>query len=289
MDRKKKRKTKTKKKKIDIINNIKKLDKKKVILTLVTIILLIIVFVLCYLLFYKYVLKRNFENSVLDFSNKNEETVFEINNVTFFSSCDAKNKSASSSNFTIENLYQYTDMALFITSPKEEKTLQNTLKNVYIDNINYSKTPTLGEPSLYYKNIYNFAKSDIVDSNLIDGKLNFNISSEDETNLDTPTLYNNLANPIVLSYVNSNIKTDYTITDTSSPITYDGTLLKKCEVLLNSISSSLSFDIYITNNLDQEFKTTVYIDIPLETEEESIYDGSVTLRKDTNFIFYRYK
>ncbi len=289
MDRKKKRKTNTKKKKIDIINNIKKLDKKKVILTLVTIILLIIVFVLCYLLFYKYVLKRNFENSVLDFSNKNEETVFEINNVTFFSSCDAKNKSASSSNFTIENLYQYTDMALFITSPKEEKTLQNTLKNVYIDNINYSKTPTLGEPSLYYKNIYNFAKSDIVDSNLIDGKLNFNISSEDETNLDTPTLYNNLANPIVLSYVNSNIKTDYTITDTSSPITYDGTLLKKCEVLLNSISSSLSFDIYITNNLDQEFKTTVYIDIPLETEEESIYDGSVTLRKDTNFIFYRYK
>lgn len=292
MDKKEKRKTNVKKKKIDIknnIKNIKNLDKKKVILTVITILLLIIVFVLCYLLFYKYVLKRSFENSVLDFSNKNEETIFEIDNITFFSSCDAKNKSASSSNFTIENLYQYTDMALFITSPKEEKTLENTLKSVYIDNINYSKTPTLGEPNLYYKNIYNFAKSDIVDSNLINDRLDFNISSEDEANLDTPTLYNNLANPIVLSYVNSNIKTDYTITDTSSPITYDGSLLKKCEVLLNSISSSLSFDIYITNNLDQEFKTTVYIDIPLESEEESIYDGSVTLRKDTNFIFYRYK
>lgn len=285
MDKKEKRKTNVKKKKI----NIKDLDKKKVVLTAITIILFIIVLVLCYLLFYKYVLKRNFENSVLDFSSKNEETIFEINNVTFFSSCDAKNKSASSSNFTIENLYQYTDIALFITSPNEEKTLQNTLKSVYIDNIQYTKAPTLGTPNLYYKNIYNFAKSDIVDSNLITDRLDFYISSEDEANLDTPTLYNNLANPIVLSYINSNIKTDYTITDTSSPITYDGTLLKKCEVLLNSISSSLSFDIYITNNLDQEFKTTVYIDIPLESEEESIYDGNVTLRKNTNFIFYRYK
>ena len=283
MDKNKKRKTKSKK--IDFRN----LNKKEFILTLITIILFIIVFVLCYLLFYKYVLKRNFESTVLDFSSKNEETVFEINKITFFSSCDAKNKSASSTNFTIENLYQYTDIALFITSPNEEKTLKNTLKSAYIDNIEYTKIPTLGTPNLYYKNIYNFAKSDIVDNNLINDRLDFNITSEDEANLDTPTLYNNLANPIVLSYVNSNIKTDYTLTDISTPITYDGTLLKKCEVLLNSISSSLSFDIHITNNLDEEFKCSVYLDIPLESEEESIYDGSVTLRKDTNFTFYRYK
>lgn len=268
---------------------IKNLNKKNAILTIIVVILFIIVFVLCYFLFYKYVLKKNFENTVLDFSNKNEKTIFEINTVTFFSNCDAKNKLISSSNFTIENLYQYTDMALFITSPTEEKTLENTLKSLYIDNIKYTKTPTLGQPSLYYKNIYNFAKSDIIDSNLITSRLDFNISSEDEANLDVPTLYNNLANPIVLSYVNSNIKTDYTITDTSLPITYDGTLLKRCDISLDLILSNLSFDIYITNNLDQEFKTTVYLDIPLNSDEESIYDGSVTLRKNTNFIFYRYK
>lgn len=284
MDKKKERKTNLNKK-IDFKN----LTGKETVLTLITIILFVIVFVLCYLLFYKYVLKRNFENTALDFSNKNEETVFEIKNITFFSSCDAKNKSASSSNFTIENLYQYTDMALFITSPNKEKNLENTLKSLYIDNIKFTKTPTLGEPSLYYKNINNFAKSDIVDSNLITNRLDFTVTSDDEADLDTPTLYNNLANPIVLSYVNNNIKTDYTITDTSSPITYDGTLLKKCDVLLNSISSSLSFDIYITNNLDQQFKCSVYIDIPLESDTESIYNGSVTLKKDTNFIFYRYK
>lgn len=95
----------------------------------------------------------------------------------------------------------------------------------------------------------------------------------------------------MLSYVNENIKTDYTITDTSNPITYNGSLLKKCGVLLNSIKAAFSFDIYITNNLDQEFKTTAYIDIPLEIESESksLYDGTITLTKSTNFIFYRYK
>ena len=93
----------------------------------------------------------------------------------------------------------------------------------------------------------------------------------------------------MLSYINSNIKTDYTITDTSNPITYDGSLLQKCNVLLDSIACNLSFDIYITNNLNQEFKCTIYVDIPLKNDNKSIYDGNIILKKDTNFIFYRYK
>lgn len=267
----------------------KGVNKSVIILSIIVILLFILVLILSSMLFYTYTLKRNFEKGVLAFSNKNDKTIFEIKDITFFSSCDAKNKNASSSNFTIENLYQYTDMALFITSPSNEKTLENTFKKVYIDNIRFTKSPTLGSPKLYYKNIYNFANSDIVQDNLINNRLDFAITSENEANLDYPTLYNNLANPIVLSFVNENIKSDYTITDTSKPITYDGSLLKRCEVLLNSISTSMSFDIYITNNLNQEFKSTIYIDIPLSTEEKSLYDGNVTLKKDANFAFYRYK
>lgn len=89
--------------------------------------------------------------------------------------------------------------------------------------------------------------------------------------------------------MNQNIKSDYTITDTSTPITYDGSLLKKCNIALDSISCNLSFDIYITNNLDEEFKSTVFINIPLETQEKSIYDGNINVTQNTNFIFYRYK
>ena len=132
-------------------------------------------------------------------------------------------------------------------------------------------------------------KSEISEENLINENLDFNITSEDEVNLDKPTLYNNLANPIVLSYINHNIKTDYTITDTSTPMTYDGSLLKRCNILLNNIACSFSFDVYVTNNLSQEFKCTIYIDIPLDLDNQSIYNGNITLKKDTNFNFYRYR
>ena len=260
------------------------MDKKKVILTTITIILLIIDFFLAYMLFDKYVLKTNFENDILSFANKNENTIFKIEKITFFSNCNAQNKTLSNTNFTLENLYQYTDMAFFITSSSSEKNSENTLKNVFIDNIKFNHTPEVGEQSLYYKNINNFAKSDIIEENLI-----IDITSEDEANLDQPTLYNNLANPIVLSYINSNIRTDYTITDTSNPITYDGSLLQKCNILLDSIACNLSFDINITNNQNEEFKCTIYVDIPLKDDNKSIYDGNIILKKDTNFIFYRYK
>lgn len=278
--------------KIKLLNFAKdfnKLNGKLKILSIITLLLLVFVLILVNLSFTQIHLKQAFANSVMNFSKKNESTIFQIKNITFFSSCDAKNKNISSSNFTIENLYQYTDMALFISSPTLEKSLENTLKSVYIDNIKFTHPPELGTPSLYYKNIENFAKGEIVDSNAINDRLDFSISSDDTTNLDSPVLYNNLANPIVLSFVNQNIKNDYTITDTSKPITYDGSLLKRCEVLLNSIRTSISFDIYITNNLNQEFKCSVFIDIPIDTDSNSLYDGTITLKKDTNYIFYRYK
>lgn len=266
------------------------MDKKKKIATIITFLLFIIVFILGYLLFQKYVLKSNFEKDILSFANKNDKTVFQINKIVLFSNCDAKNKTSSSTNFTIENLYQYTDMAIFTNhSSTEEKTLENTFKKVSISNIQYHTLPELGNPKLYFKGIGQFAKSDLIEENEIKDRLDFTITSEDEANLETPTLYNNLANPITLSYVNQNIKSDYTITDTSTTITYDGSLLKRCNIALNLIACSLSFDIYITNNLDEEFKSTVFIDIPLEAQGKSIYDGNISLTQNTNFVFYRYK
>ena len=265
------------------------MKQKKKVLTIIAVVLFFIVFFLSYLVFYKYVLKRNFEKNILPFANRNQNTIFEINKIAFFSSCDAKNKNISTTNYTIENLYQYTDIALFISNTSQENNYENTFKSVSIKNINIDTPPYIGEPKLYFKSINNFSKSDIIEENIINDSLDFNITSKDETNLDTPTLYNNLANPISLSYVNNNIKSDYTITDTSSSITYDGSLLKKCNIDLKDISCHFSFDIYITNNLDEEFKSTVYINIPLEKDSKTIYEGNITLKENTNFKFYRYK
>ena len=268
---------------------IDKIGIKKFILTIITFILIVIVFFLIYLLFNQYILKKNLENEIIPFANKNENTIFEINKVIFFSSGDAKNKTSSVNHFTVQNLYQYTDIALFISSPNIDKTSENTLKNLKIENIQFTNSPILGEPKLYFKSINDFAKSDIIEENLINDTLNFEISSSDHTVLDSPILYNNLANPITLSFINNNIKSDYTITDTSAPITYDGSLLNRCNVSLESLACDISFDIIITNNIDQEFKTTIYIDIPLEFNDKSIFDGNITLKNNTNYKFLRYK
>ena len=266
------------------------MDRKKIILTIITFILFIIVFILASMLFNKYVLKKEFEENILSFAEMNNKTVFKVNKIILFSSSDAKNKTSSISNYTVENLYQYTDIAIFINNNStEEKTLENTFKKVSINNIKFNQKPETGEPKLYFKSLNKLATSEFNEENEITDNLDFNITSENEADLNTPTLYNNLANPITLSYVNQNVKNDYTITDTSTPITYDGSLLKRCNIDLSSISCNLSFDINITNNLDEEFKSSVFIDIPLESEDKSIYDGYIHLTKNTNFIFYRYK
>lgn len=265
------------------------MKKKEIILTIITIILFIIVLVLAYLLLNKYILKKNFEKDFVNFVSKNPSTIFNIDKIILFSSADAKNKTNTSSSYTIENLYQYTDIAIFIKSTSDENTLENTLKKVSINNIKFNTPPSIGEPNLYFKSLNNFAKSDIIDENLITDSFEFTISSDDEADLNNPIIYNNLANPLTFSYVNTNIKSDYTFTDVSSPITYDGSLLKKCDVNIEDINCTLSFDINITNNLDEEFKTNISIDIPLVSENSSIYDGNIILRKDSTYTFYRYK
>lgn len=265
------------------------MNKKKNILISIILVLFVIVLILAFLVFSKFVLKANFEKSILPFANKNQDVIFNINQIVFFSNCDAKNKNISTNHYTLENLYQFTDMAFFIDSPLAEKTSKNTLKSVSIENINFNTPPKLGEPAIYFKSINNFAKSDLNDENKINDKLDFTITSQNEADLNTPILYNNLANPITLSYINSNIKTDYTITNTSSAITYDGTLLPKCDVSLDDINCSFSFDILVTNNMDEKYKCTVFVDVPLTTQDKSIESGSVTVKDDVNLSFYRYE
>lgn len=260
-----------------------------IIITIAIVILTIAIGILSKQIVEKQISRKKFENVVLDFERKNQKTIFSIDKIIFFSSSDSKTKTSSKTNFTIENLYTYTDMAIFINNNSDDNTLENTLKSVKITNIKITQNPNVGQPNLYYKSINNFAKSDWNEENIIKDELEFKISQEDQTDLSTPTLYNNCANPITLSYINQNIKTDYTILDTSNPITYNGTLLKRCGVTLNSIKSSIAFEILIENNKNEKFRANIYFDIPYEDGEKSIYDGNLILNKKTNFRLYRYE
>lgn len=264
------------------------MDKLKIILLLL--VLLFIFIFLGYNVSMAYLNKTTFEKDILEIASKNEEAIFTINNITLFSSSDSKSEVQSNSSLKLNNLYQYTDIAIFFKPLDDNLSYKNTLKDVYIDNINFVNAPTDGTPSLYYKNIKKFATSEYQEESKLEKDLHFKISSEENESLDSPLLYNNCANPITLCYVNNNIKTDFTLPDAFSQITYDGSLLKKCGIPLSAIACSVSFDIHITNNLDQEFICPIYLNMPLELEDgKTIYDGKVLQKIDTNYTFYRIK
>ena len=130
----------------------------------------------------------------------------------------------------------------------------------------------------------------VAKENRLEGSyFDFSVSSEDEIDYNTPTLFNNCANPITLSYVNSNITNNYTVENTDNAITYDGSLLKKCNILLSDLACNFSFTVYIENNLGQKFKCPVYISIPLENDSSSIYDGNYTYTYNPNYSFLMYE
>lgn len=118
------------------------MNHKKKRLAILVSLLCIVAFIFLASQFQKHITKRNFERDTVAFANKNKKTVFEVNQIVLFSTCDAKNKTGFFTNFTIENLYQYADLAIFINhSSRDEKTLENTFKKVSISNIQYTSLP----------------------------------------------------------------------------------------------------------------------------------------------------
>lgn len=267
------------------------MHKKTIIITILLVIFTIFLVVLCLLLFNNLKNKKVDIDSYLEFANENDKSIFSIDKITYFSNCSANISTNTNSSFKISDLYQYTDIAIFINNHIEEfdskYTAENTLKSVTIDKIDFSLKPSHGTPNLYYKSINDFAKSSFDNNNLIKDTITFETTSGDEIDYTKPILYNNCANPITLCYVNSNIKDNYTLSDEIENIEHNGSLLKTCGITLNSISCQVSLVVNITTNLDETFICPLTLNIPLSTESSTIYDGNLTLKDSTNYNFIK--
>lgn len=171
------------------------------------------------------------------------------------------------------NIYQYTDIAVYL------KNLDNKLlKNITIDNINFSEGPNLGTPTISYISPLNLGKSteNIYEASPLT-EISYNVKnfSEEET-FETPTFFDNFSSPITMRYINKNIVKDYVLkSDASSSITFDGTLLKQCSISCEDISCKVSFDLTISFSESDSHKYNIAFYIPLEEDSESIYDGSI--------------
>ena len=69
---------------------------------------------------------------------------FTINKIVYFSSANCKADVNPNSSFTINDLYQYTDFAIFINNNADGSfNVKNTLKKVDITDIEFSLKPNL--------------------------------------------------------------------------------------------------------------------------------------------------
>lgn len=273
------------KKKTLIVENNEK-EKNIMLKLVITIVLLILCVIMTVYTIKNYLINKEFAESISEIAKLNSKTIFSIDRIYLYSSADAKSKETNKPIWDLD-IYQFTDIALYLNNRDEEElTYENTIKELKIDNIKFSNLES-GVAKLYYKNVNEFAKLDIIEENEITDGLNFNIINSGDADYSNPVLYSNCQNPITLEYVNYGMKEETKISDISNPLIYDGSLLKKGGILLSKIKCTLSFRVTIVNYYNQKFIATVYIDIPLEDalNGTSIYDGKIIKNiENTNIV-----
>lgn len=260
--------------------------KKLYIKLAITIVLIILCIMLITSTIRVYIVNKEFANNMSEIAKLNSKTVFSIDRIYLYSSADAKSKETNKPIWDLD-IYQYTDIALFINNRDSEGiSYENTIKDLTIDNVKFNGLEA-GNPKLYYKNVNDFAKLDIANENEIKDSMQFNVINSGDADYTKPTIYSNCQNPITLEYVNFNMKEETKISDISTPLTYDGSLLKKAGISLSTIKCTLSFTVTIVNNYNQKYVATVYIDIPIEDSfsNTNIYGGKIIKNiENTNIV-----
>ncbi len=277
------------KKKTTVVFKGKKQSYFKEKLIAVVFLLLILIVMLVYTIL-SIVTNEKFAQEVNSFSKLNSKTVFSIDKIYLYSSAYADSNEEDRAIWNL-NVHQFTDIALYINNRSEQElNYENSIKDIYIENVRFSGLEA-GTPNLYFKNVEEFGKMSTNEENVIKDSLKFNVLNDGDIDYSKPQMYADCSNPIVLEYVNKNIKEKEIISDISSDLRFDGELLRKTGVLLSTIECNVAFDIIIVNNYNQKYVASVYLDIPLDDAEtgDTIYNGKMVKKlENTNLIrFFR--
>jgi hypothetical protein len=259
----------------------------------ILIIILFAVFLLYYNLIFSVVFAKNaFATEMIEISDENEDTIFNIQKILLYSSANAIDNSEDQS---LQNMSicQYTDISIYIdnTSTISELTDENTIKQLYIDNIVINSDADVGTKILNYKNPLDFGKYKTIDSSN-NNRIDFNIvntNAENENNdYSSPTFYTDCSNPISLGYMNTDIIKNYSISQDSNSVSFNGKVLKEANIDLEDINYTLNFKIHIVNNLNQKFVYNMSLDVNLDDNNEGIYKGYLYKSFNTTGNEYRF-
>lgn len=257
------------------------------------IIVLFVIFLLYYNLVFSVVFSRNaFANEMIEIADENEKVIFNIQKILLYSSANAIDNSKDQSLKDV-SICQYTDISIYIdnTSTISELTDENTIKQLYIDNIVATSNADRGTKVLNYKNPLDFGKYKMVEppaNNRIDFNI-INTNSENENNdYSKPTFYTDCSNPISLGYLNKDILTNYSVSSEANTVSFNGKILQEANINLEDINYTLTFKIHIVNNLNQKFVYNMKLNVGLNDANGGIYNGYVFRGKNTSGNEYKF-
>ena len=243
------RRTNTRKRNKFNFNNLNK--RALILIGILSIFIIILIVILSYFL-KNAIIKNNFEKDYSKAAYLNEEPVFSLDKIVLFSSATVKTNELKNSVWNLD-ISQFSDICIYLNNIENNNNSKNIVRELYIDNINISKTDSTA----------NYSNNEIFD---------------------------NLSNPIVLGYYNQNIKTNFF--NANSQVDYSGKILKEAKIPQTSIECNISFDIHIKNELNEEYICNVNFDIPFESDKSSVYEnGHITkeLGNLSNYKFLRLK
>lgn len=256
------------------------------------IILMILLFILL-MAYYYFVLSNSisrdsYANQMINLADNNERTIFSVQKIVLYSNANAIDNSKDQSLSDV-SICQYSDLGIYIDNSQSSSDLtdENTVKQLYIDNIVMTSKLDRGTKILNYKNPFSFGKYKDIEfpaNNRIDFKIVNNNKENESNNYDEPTFFTDCSNPINLGYLNRDLLTKYAVSNESSTVTFNGKVLKEANISLDDINYTLNFVIHIVNNLNEKFSYNMNLDVNLN----GIYDGYSYKTKSTSGDEYRF-
>ena len=242
---------------------------------------------------YKHIQKSIFAGNMEEIISKNENPTFSVEKIYLCSSANAIDNTQEQKLDRL-GLYQFTDIAVYLNNYSGDGlTEKNTLKVLYIDDINLDLDYNIGKTSLVYTNMLKLGSREelaqmITNSkNKQKDKIEFNVLTTNEENnvadYEEPTFYADCSNPISLKYINE-ISAEYTVEKNSSA-TFDGSILEKVGIKPEDINARISFRINLVNNKDEYYSNYVSFRIPLnDINKGTSIKSRTTVGSEYNFF-----
>lgn len=257
-------------------------DKRKIVYLIISLAILIFLLISVY----NNVVSVKRANSILtkemeSIAEKNKVPVFTLQKVVLYSSAEYEDLSEEQ-NLQDVSIHQYTDLAIYIRNNEDddgslrsknteyELTEENTISELYIDEIKLVSDYDIGTKLINYKSPLDMGKYRTIDNTIerIDYKI-LHKNEENKNDYSEPTFFTDCSNPITLSVLNKNVL-EHCTANNDGTLKLDGSILKNAGVEPEKLNTKISFKIHLKNNLNEEFVANVVVDNEID---ETIYEG----------------